>query len=104
MKTEHTPIPWDISSSCLICNEEGKILANLIPLGLMELDVTLDEAVANAEFIVKAVNNHDKLVEILRQTKDNLTEILDFLTNEPDKADCVIQRSRACIKSALVNL
>lgn len=69
----HTPIPWEVNNGRLIVVDcYGKVIAST--------DVSIDhppkryvdreESKANAEFIVKAVNCHEELIEELRRAKD----------------------------------
>jgi len=63
----HTPTPWKIGAAGDICHGAGGW--NGVPLhtGWVEDAWINDEtAKANAAFIVRAVNSHDKLVEALR--------------------------------------
>ncbi|HXP63987.1 MAG TPA: hypothetical protein VN815_00815 [Steroidobacteraceae bacterium] len=66
--SEHTPTPWFVMGNS-IQTKGGNYIADLSsPRGSQERD-------ANAAFIVKAVNNHDALVEAL-------TECLDVLQSK----------------------
>ncbi len=62
---KHTPTPWNISQEHYhhfntIKDKKGNHIANCSGSGH-----SLEEAQANAFFIVKAVNSHEKLVEAL---------------------------------------
>jgi len=51
MNAKHTPGPLSVSSSVMVVNDEGKVLANCAPflgMGLDSLGVTLEEASTNA--------------------------------------------------------
>jgi len=48
----HTPGPWIVSSSCLVCTDEGKVLASTVPMiGIESLSVPLRDCEANARLI-----------------------------------------------------
>jgi hypothetical protein len=57
-----------VSSSFIICTRDAKIVANCMPHPeLGDLAIPFDEADANAKFIKKAWNYHDRLVEALKK-------------------------------------
>jgi len=81
MKTEHTPLPWKIGpvvGSRKIFSEDS-VIAEAWPT-----TINLDEARANAEFILKACNSYYALVGacecFMREWRDTLNK--DF-TNSP---------------------
>lgn len=61
----HTPGPWmsfDSGTKVITCDSESLLIASL-----EECEVeTVAERKANAEFIVRACNSHEELVEALR--------------------------------------
>ena len=62
MSKQHTPTPWiadDFPKEILIRAEDGSFIM------AMRKSLYPSEKIANANIIVKAVNNHDKLVEAL---------------------------------------
>lgn len=68
--TEHTPTPWNASNQYLY----GGLLESPLPIASGKKEWATDtggpchqEAVANAAFIVKAVNNHEALVKALEE-------------------------------------
>lgn len=69
-KTNHTPTPWSYQSddSQLIRNSKGDVICEVeLPMNRERgYDTCNAEQEANAEFIVKAVNCHDELVEALK--------------------------------------
>ena len=73
-KTEHTPTPWKVIHGKFIivsCNEEE--------LGYYSIAEIADvvpkcPTLANAEFIVKACNSHEKLVEALKLAQWHLEQ------------------------------
>jgi hypothetical protein len=80
--TDHTPTPWisqpfcdDEDHAVFIIGANLGGLAATAPMFPSEIDtVDSSRAQANAAFIVKAVNNHDALVEAL----EGLDLLLDF--------------------------
>lgn len=69
---EHTPLPWNALQKHPVYNTETKTSSIQIygkPDNRLICEAegsTLEEAEANATLIVKAVNNHEKLVEALK--------------------------------------
>ena len=59
---EHTKTPWCVSSGVLVCTPKAEILANLMPFGVPGIEIGLEEAIENADFIVRACNCHDELL------------------------------------------
>ena len=67
MSDEHSPVPWaddtgfiNDANGTTICTVDGSAWIGGIT-------TTYETDKANAEFLVKAVNNHDKLVEALER-------------------------------------
>ena len=60
-ETAHTPLPWAVSSGCdqYICNGDSWIASTMGIRG--------EEGAANTRFIVQAVNNHHRLVEMVER-------------------------------------
>ena len=54
-----------------------------------------------AEEMMRLKTQNAALVEALTKIKDDLTEIIDFAAYEPDKVDCLAQRSRYLAKATL---
>ena len=65
---EHTKTPWKPSSSFLVCDAHGKIIANTQPVGIEGITTTYDEGEANTEFICRAANCHDDRLETCKQS------------------------------------
>lgn len=63
----HTPVPWAVSSSVLIIApndpRDFPVICNTMELG-GPFGFPIDEAAANAAFIVRAVNSHASLVSL----------------------------------------
>lgn len=86
-KREHTPGPW-----------RSKVFADRVQIyGADDIHVVdtswhshirkvyplKDESLANANFIVHAVNSHNDLVAALEASRDTLAALLDVLRKEP---------------------
>ena len=78
--TEHTPTPWELIEAtehhgAYVVNSWGRTVCDLYAMsnpmaesvrnGGTSFPVPFDDMAANAELIVKAVNNHDALVKVL---------------------------------------
>jgi hypothetical protein len=69
MKAEHTPIPWRlVKFAPMNVTAESKVVANCACYSdnTADPEALHDELLANAEFIVRACNSHDRLVEALK--------------------------------------
>jgi len=75
MNTQHTPTPWRVTeSSEVITDEFSNYLSGIViesTDGLTNIvdpcgGIPLHEVQANTEFIIRAVNSHDALIEIAR--------------------------------------
>ncbi len=64
--SEHTKGELLVSSSTILVTKECKIIARTEPLGIGDLDVGIEEAMANAERLKLCWNNHDELLTALR--------------------------------------
>lgn len=73
----HTPGPWLVSSSFLVCDQEGRIIANSMPMNVPELAIDIHAAVANARLIAVA----PELLEALRP-------FANFACSPPGECDC----------------
>lgn len=66
---EHTPLPfvWETdNSSVVIGAHHNEVDCAIAHMSVEEIDgISLQMAIANAQFIVKACNMHDELVEAL---------------------------------------
>lgn len=68
---KHTRLPWHFSRKFrYVSDTNHKVIAEISPLVGFE---------ANAAFIVRAVNNHDALVNALGQTKGALAVLRDMV-------------------------
>ena len=76
---DHSKLPWSIKSFDKIADADGD---HLLLTGVrmpMTAGIRLDEARANAAFIVRAVNCHDELVEALDSLNRLVTDAQDKL-------------------------
>lgn len=64
---KHTPGPWWLSSSTIVCTPLAQIIANVTPCGIQPLEVPFAEAVANASLIAAA----PELLEALKWMVEN---------------------------------
>jgi hypothetical protein len=97
MKTQHTPTPWKLiknqwSDGDIEANAEFAIVAQphpmkhkLITKSIVDGEGEINKA--NAELIVKAVNSHYELLEVLKGTLNELDEFADHWKNEADSFD-----------------
>ena len=73
----HTPTPWKYSKNSLQItgnNDHGCIVVELMMKRIYDNTDEIEEMDANAEFICRAVNNHDALIHVI--------ESLIILTND----------------------
>ena len=73
---KHTPIPWKMNDYGELRGADGKQIV-VSALGIAHSCVKSDIGEANTAFIIRAANNHDRLMEILRiaveETRANST-------------------------------
>ncbi len=67
-EASHTPTPW---------NNDGRVIFQNTTNGLTKLRITEiqgheDEAKADAEFIVRAVNSHEALLEVAKKLSETV--------------------------------
>ena len=94
-KTEATPRPWTYEERCsgiVITNchpdiPDETIIAMIIP---KDEEIMTDEDEANAELIVKAVNNYDRLVEHLTEIHNRYKSLMTHKIN--DKTEKLIKK------------
>ncbi len=91
-----TERPWQnyvIDKRVLICRDlTGKQIASMD-----ESDMKLDNDIANAELIVKAVNNHDQLLEVLK----DIDEWCDSTDGSFESLDEIRQRVKTIARKAI---
>jgi hypothetical protein len=77
--TTHTPTPWKVGlwtsyakthqfGKCLVTDLEGKDIANCRP-SARTIKQAKELGEANAAYIVRAVNAHQELIDLLKQMK-----------------------------------
>ncbi len=94
---EHTPIPWERDATHIfttgepganVCSVSSPRKSDFVEYTRLEIgDPDFNEAMANAAFIVQAVNNHDELVafiEGLFNCKD-ADEVHDYILTNAGK-------------------
>ncbi|MCK5445110.1 MAG: hypothetical protein KAI73_05755 [Rhodospirillaceae bacterium] len=114
--TEHTPIPWNVETGnadgdkLIWIGSPGNDICDLYHkraehgVDLVEHFHLKENAEANAEFIVTAVNSHDGLLEALEQAAMELEEASKIL--QPLRPGCAdifetaAEQKRAAIKAA----
>jgi hypothetical protein len=75
MKTEHTPTPWVLGGA------SGRMITT--PDGYSGDGFLADvDTLANAEFIVRAVNSHDNLVRLLALVRPYVHQVMDMESKE----------------------
>lgn len=70
--TEHTPTPWrndQKPDALIVCDADGGSIADCTPPGPWMSHKT---ALANAAFIVKAVNAHKEMLEEIKRLRERL--------------------------------
>lgn len=87
-ETKHTPLPWNISDDdeFEIVNDEWGGIA-LIFNEPAEVESFLEMARANAAFIVRAANNHDRLIEACKAW----VEYFDRLARDDEPGDLMAE-------------
>ncbi len=87
--SEHTKTPWTVSRDNWIHGHlETEVIAAYKYLSHDD-----------ADFIVKAVNNHDKLVDALKHANEMLKLVSDYLNNnEGDECLDVVVRNQALLE------
>lgn len=103
----HTPLPWDYERDLdprdLLRPWVGQLVSNRF--SAMACGTDLDEATANAAFIVRACNSHYELLEAL--TDPDLSEAVYRWSNEKnigrqeyDRRSAKVEKMRAAIAKA----
>lgn len=94
----HTPLPWGVEPndpSYLVLG--GEVVGMLAPGRASK-----EEAAANAELVVRAVNSHGKLLDALKWAEAMLTVLKDNLPNPDTYDSCMagVRNARAAIDAA----
>ena len=100
MKTEHTPTPWKIDDNNSL--PLGVIADNADGDGIAEIGKRNSENLANASFIVRAVNSHDALVAAVATAHELLTDSLRASADNDtaDTIDAVLIEMNKALKLA----
>ncbi len=80
MKTKHTPIPWEtgaLMTRVEVLPEGWRMPMCVADCHAKHAPENECERVANAEFIVLAVNNHERLVSALRKMINHYTGLVN---------------------------
>jgi hypothetical protein len=80
--SKHTPLPWTLSDNphqkeCLDILGSGYVVASAWAGGDMDNDYE-----ANAEYIVRAVNSHEDLLEALKELEGEFNQVFTALQEE----------------------
>lgn len=98
---EKLPNKYNLSSMVMIVSEDGKVIANCMPLAVPKLALTFEEAAEHTEHLVKSANAYPKLVEALKAA---LPEMIEFNWNasipKTGKVDLVIEKMQAALREA----
>ncbi len=128
-EVKHTPLPWTVSdyyeeeAGPAIIGADGYPIADVEDTAIMEdwvnalglpddhwaeypgqayIERPMEEFQANAEFIVRAVNNHEALLQTLRDAEDALKGMVyDFEHNTGENVDADINHTMETIEQAL---
>ena len=69
----HSPLPWRIRHGRFIENDEYRLASlAIVPVNATDQD-SIDQGLADAAFIVKAVNNHDQLLGALKRIESGMS-------------------------------
>jgi len=79
MKQEHTPTPWEVQDEIGIVDYENGGLISVVDNFKCGTSIPGDEREANAAHIVKCVNAHDGLVEVLRMCRKGFVGIAETM-------------------------
>jgi hypothetical protein len=71
------PNKYNLSSMVLIVSENGKVIANCMPLAVPKLACTFEEAAEHAEHLVKAGNAYPEFVGGIKLFLDALKSSID---------------------------
>ena len=86
MQTHHTPTPWEQSKTYIVQKGHGVSLANATVMKGLSINAdaeNYEKALANAAFIVRAVNSHDALLnaskEVVKAYREHEEDHLAFM-------------------------
>lgn len=100
MVSEHTSLPWhlkiyrNLTPPIIEVHRNGKKL--IAWPGFDGIDLPPSELIANAEFIVRAVNAHDDLLAAASETLDFFLDAMSAVENAPH---CLLRLEAAIAKA-----
>ena len=104
-EAKYTELPWKINDNpdddvaINIAREDGDIIANVWRHTFDGKELSCQDI---AEFIVRSVNNHDALLQALRDAEDALKGMVyDFEHNTGENVDADINHTMETIEQAL---
>lgn len=98
MKTEHIELPWFIEENdgiIYILNKGDVCPQGIVAFETKGVGVNYSETLANAQFIVRAANSHNELLEVLNDLMTMRSKC--FIPNDGDWWD---KKARAAIDKA----
>lgn len=98
----HTPLPWIATDPHRRVNPEGPFIgpSDGSPVAALTGYYGLDGIVANAEFIVRAVNSHDALINALEQIVDEKCDYMRINHLGDPETQHTIKAARAALSAA----
>jgi len=78
----HTPTPWVASGRTVICGNDGGRVGEITDPYLSK-----EDNLANREFIIRTVNNHDALVRLIARLRGDL-EYIHLTVGNAYAKDC----------------
>lgn len=77
---KHTAGPWKVSSSILVCSEDGKVIANCLPMvEIAELSIGIEESSSNAALISASPTMYEFILRLARNGNKEAQSTLDAL-------------------------
>ena len=113
LDSKHTPTPWRPEGSVVDVSGNALWSGSVLPDGngayrgpiasILSCDhitgISREEAKANADFIVRACNNHDTLVKLLTKVRDTIAAIDD----DSDNASSLLAEINDALRQAGVS-
>ena len=97
MSQQYTKGKWVVSSSTLVCDKKGRIIADTSPMGL-PLDISIIEALSNACRICQCVNGWDELEKRDTIMVETLAEIKAKIEGNPEQVQSIKDIVNGCIE------
>ena len=94
---KHTDLPWHINQ---LYSDRCYLGAKVNGKNISVATIYGDEVIAekDAEFIIKCVNSHDKLIEALKGILETINNIDVWWIDHPDKGGFYVEGIEAVIK------